>query len=793
MNILSFPSDPSVKYLIDLYREMGIPHFQRGLVWNDENTSLLLESLYFNTPCGTIILWAPEDPKKEGIPLSKPRDMKYLIIDGQQRIRSLWNVFKGDVDESINYPLDDGDSSGDMGDGDLGEDENGIWCLNLGRVREFEKDFTGGKRFRLFRRAKDPRKTDKDVRGAPLIDREALLPLRWFLEHTDEEITASLEKGGDAALKKAAIAVLRQDAVKKKLRTILTRPMFHVSTLDAAYRLEDVVGFYNRINSAGKRVESEEKAFANLVSAYPEVNKKLEEFFIAVHGGDASTHSQKLSAELSRDNLLCRQKENRFGFKLFMRTLVQVLAYHSSRTIGTSTFSFESMNADTMHDKRTRAHLPDILNTTVRILVYLAGVLREELYCDDFRMLPETSSFWPIVQLIIRFPGLMTHGKGITASFALRLLLANKQKKELLKLVNGINESQTVEGALELFEKDSDLAKTKLEKTISKGIENANSLTNRYTLILYWLLRNRAAKDFRYNINTSPEKADELRKQYGGTEARLCAAVEAEKQHIVPYKQLKKVFNLEGKARPGQHEIHNIGNLTYISHGENSFKMGVGSDPLKLDSEPQDNLQAHLLMDRRGDLLKAYNNACRNAELDNPKDLKRARHYFGKFYKKRRAIITQEFLSWEHAVRIAGRLPSSSDIRPAERLINPQDPDFIRQLGYPSNVESILITLRNIKGMVKSRKQGAAVSYGFRRKLAKRRKVQVVRVDLYPSPKEIEIKLSAVDLQEWFRAAAPNIPLGKDRKFKLDVNKPDAAKVVGMIFEKLQKIDQGDE
>jgi len=56
MNILSLPSVPLVKDLIGFYGVMGIPHFQRGLVWSDENTSLLLESLYFDTPCGTIIL-----------------------------------------------------------------------------------------------------------------------------------------------------------------------------------------------------------------------------------------------------------------------------------------------------------------------------------------------------------------------------------------------------------------------------------------------------------------------------------------------------------------------------------------------------------------------------------------------------------------------------------------------------------------------------------------------------------------------------------------------------------------
>jgi hypothetical protein len=225
----------------------------------------------------------------------------------------------------------------------------------------------------------------------------------------------------------------------------------------------------------------------------------------------------------------------------------------------------------------------------------------------------------------------------------------------------------------------------------------------------------------------------------------------------------------------------------------NSFKTGIGSDPLKLDpeQEPPDNLTSHLLTDRKGNLLKAYNNACRNADPDMAKnDFKRAKQYFDEFSKKRRALITEAFLLWEAAVFGRGKSESLSGPifeRPAERLIKP---DLIAKLGYPSNVTDILIDLWNMKGMVKSRKQGPEVSCGFRRKVDKKKRAQVVRVDLYRSPQEIEIKLSAVDLQKWFREAVPNIPLGKDRKFKLDVNQSDAAEVVCKIFEKLKKIGQ---
>ena len=471
-----------------------------------------------------------------------------------------------------------------------------------------------------------------------------------------------------------------------------------------------------------------------------------------------------------------------------MRTLAQVLAYHFSKSIGASTFSFESINADIMNNERTREHLSNILDETKKFLVYLASVLRKELHCDNFRMLPETSSFWPIIQLIIRFPGLMDGEKGVTASLALRLLLADKQKKELLKLAAGVNESQNVKEALELFEKDSDLTSGKIEKTISRGIKNANSPMNRFTLIFYWLLRSREAKDFSYDKNISPEKADELRKRYGGTEAKLCESVEAEKNHIVPYARLKKVFNLENKGRPGRHKVHNIGNLTYISHGLNYYKTGIGSGPLKLEKEPSDNLKAHLLMDQKGELLKAYNNACRFADTESPqKDFKKAEQYFHEFLKEREKLITEAFHSWEGAIFRDRRLSDSIDEMPAERLIKPEIGDVIRGFGYPPNVKSILVKLFKMKGMSKSGKQGTDLSKKFMRKVDKRRSVQVIRFDLYRSPQRIKIKLSDGDLQKWFEKNVTYISL-VNQKFEFDVNEPRASEVVSMIFEKLKKI-----
>ncbi len=136
MNLLSLRSDPTVEtvqYLIDLYDKIGIPHFQHGLVWNDENTSLLLESLHFDSPCGIIILWKPREPSKEGVPLSKLRDPECLVIDGQQRIRCLRNALGPGTERSIQSSSEDeGDESGEIGEPDAPR----VWCLNLPRVPE---------------------------------------------------------------------------------------------------------------------------------------------------------------------------------------------------------------------------------------------------------------------------------------------------------------------------------------------------------------------------------------------------------------------------------------------------------------------------------------------------------------------------------------------------------------------------------------------------------------------------------------------------------------------------------
>src|SRR5687768_16859051 len=83
----------TIQQILHDFDSWGVPHFQRGSVWGNENVSALLESLYYDTPCGSIILWRPSRAEDHGVPVVPGGKCTYLVIVGQQRTRSLHAVF----------------------------------------------------------------------------------------------------------------------------------------------------------------------------------------------------------------------------------------------------------------------------------------------------------------------------------------------------------------------------------------------------------------------------------------------------------------------------------------------------------------------------------------------------------------------------------------------------------------------------------------------------------------------------------------------------------------------------
>ena len=81
--------------LIDI-GSYAMPVFQRGYVWNREQVRKLMNSLYKGYPIGQLLVWnTSTDPTlSRGNGELTPGNVN-LILDGQQRITTLYGIIKG--------------------------------------------------------------------------------------------------------------------------------------------------------------------------------------------------------------------------------------------------------------------------------------------------------------------------------------------------------------------------------------------------------------------------------------------------------------------------------------------------------------------------------------------------------------------------------------------------------------------------------------------------------------------------------------------------------------------------
>jgi uncharacterized protein with ParB-like and HNH nuclease domain len=75
---------------------MALPEFQRGYVWNGDQVKRLMRSLYLQHPVGSLLVWVTktESANTRGDGTLAPGSVK-LLLDGQQRITSLYGIIKG--------------------------------------------------------------------------------------------------------------------------------------------------------------------------------------------------------------------------------------------------------------------------------------------------------------------------------------------------------------------------------------------------------------------------------------------------------------------------------------------------------------------------------------------------------------------------------------------------------------------------------------------------------------------------------------------------------------------------
>lgn len=89
--IRSYPSDPELETLYSRWNreQIVIPDFQRAFVWKPAQASRLIESFLMGLPVPSVFVYALDEPGH-----------KQLVIDGQQRLLSVFGFFKGKLPNS---------------------------------------------------------------------------------------------------------------------------------------------------------------------------------------------------------------------------------------------------------------------------------------------------------------------------------------------------------------------------------------------------------------------------------------------------------------------------------------------------------------------------------------------------------------------------------------------------------------------------------------------------------------------------------------------------------------------
>lgn len=267
--------DIKVRELIDKVdrKELILPEMQRRYVWTATRVRDLLDSLYRGYPSGTILVWETDEEietrnlsiESEGNPITSSRQ---LLLDGQQRITSLFAVLNGqpvnvrnrkrpiDILFNLDHPegppveiteVDDNNFTADLEDT---EDEETV-----------ERDIQAEMKKRTFVVA------SRSLQGNFL----------WV------SVSDIFKKDHSEILQRAGITSFQDPNYKKyssrlqKVRDI-EKYQYVMEVLDKSMSYEEVTEIFVRVNSLGIKLRGSDLALAQITSKWKGFMNIIEDF-----------------------------------------------------------------------------------------------------------------------------------------------------------------------------------------------------------------------------------------------------------------------------------------------------------------------------------------------------------------------------------------------------------------------------------------------------------------------------------------------------------------------------------
>lgn len=210
---------------------IALPEFQRGYVWNRNQVRKLMRSLYQGYPIGSLLMW---ETKTEMANARGSQDLPpgvvNLLLDGQQRITSLYGIIRGRPPRFF-----DGDASR----------FTGLYF----NVESEEFEFYGPVKMRDDPRWIDVTRLMNDTQGE-------------LMEHIF---------GHDVLRENAKVYMKRLNIIENVKEREL-----HIETVTGeSITVETVVDIFNEVNSGGTKLSKGDLALAKVCAAWPEAREHL--------------------------------------------------------------------------------------------------------------------------------------------------------------------------------------------------------------------------------------------------------------------------------------------------------------------------------------------------------------------------------------------------------------------------------------------------------------------------------------------------------------------------------------
>ncbi|HDS1221284.1 DUF262 domain-containing protein [Stenotrophomonas sp. TWI143] len=324
---MSYKPKTLFRLIEDINTSLYLPHIQRPFVWDEEQMVKLFDSLMRNYPIQTLLFWRTKDEIKArefmdvvdwdadlsdhyASNVSKEGHEKVFVLDGQQRLQTLFAIFSGAIKPE---GKDRAEAYFDITSGDA-VSESGL---------QYSLKFSTSPLLSPWYRVADLLGKDSQKNAEELSERanDSLDTLDSSM-HVEEKPTDEQQKA-------------RQKLVRRNFAQLVSllreEKHFWVQELDGVanrYPYRTVLDIFVRVNSGGTKLDASDLMFAAMKEGWDEIEEAIEETtellnstnldfdksfplkcLLVVHGRGAETSPEKFSGEYGA-TLLQEMKAN---------------------------------------------------------------------------------------------------------------------------------------------------------------------------------------------------------------------------------------------------------------------------------------------------------------------------------------------------------------------------------------------------------------------------------------------------------------------------------------------------